>query len=200
MSADIFIEGSKLGDDSKYMDICCRNAFHKLLDPIRPERKPRLHPCGGRDRAFKDFITAHKLRRSCFVALLVDSEDPVEDLNKPWEQLKYRDNWDRPKGAEDDQVLFMTTCMETWIVADREALKSHFKHKLHENALPPLIELEQRERHDVLAKLEHATRECVNTFKKGMRSFEILEKLNPSVLRQHLPNFVRLERILKKQL
>lgn len=28
-------------------------------------------------------------------------------------------NWDPPTGATDNQVLLMTTCMETWIVADR---------------------------------------------------------------------------------
>ena len=200
MSAAIFIEGGKLGEDSKEMDVRCRKAFHALLDPICPKRKPSLHPCGGRDRAFKDFRTAHKQGRATFVALLVDSEDRVEDLNKPWEHLKERDNWDRPKGAEDDQVLFMTTCMETWIVADREALRSHFKHKLHENALPPQNDLEQRERHDVLGKLEHATRDCPNAFKKGNRSFEILAKLSPAELRARLPSFERLERILKEKL
>lgn len=200
MSAAIFIEGSKLGEDSKEMDVRCRKAFHALLDPICPKRKPSLHPCGGRDRAFKDFRTAHKQGRADFVALLVDSEDPVEDLDKPWDHLKIRDNWDRPKDAEDDQVLFMTTCMETWIVTDREALRIHFRHKLQESALPPLQDLERRDRHDVLEKLQKASRECSNSFKKGNRSFEILAKLSPAVLRQHLPSFVRLERILKEKL
>lgn len=200
MSAAIFIEGSKLGEDSKEMDVRCRKAFHALLDPICPKRKPSIHPCGGRDRAFKDFQTAHKQEKAKFVALLVDSEDPVEDLKKPWEHLKKRDNWDRPKGANDDQVFFMTTCMETWIVANREALKAHFKQNFQENALPPLHDLENRHRHDVLAKLEHATRNCPNTFKKGNRSFEILAKLSPTVLRSHLPSFKRMEDILKAKL
>ncbi len=200
MSAAIFIEGSKLGEDSKEMNIRCRKAFHTLLDPICPKRKPSLHPCGGRDRAFKDFRTAHKHGRATFVALLVDSEDRVEDLNKPWEHLKGRDNWDRPRGAEDDQVFLMTTCMETWIVADRDALKGHYKHKLQESALPPLDGLEQCERHHVLSKLEHATRDCPNAFKKGTRSFEVLAKLSPTALRHYLPSFNRLERILKEKL
>lgn len=200
MSAAIFIEGSKRGEDSKEMDIRCRKAFHALLDPICPKRKPGLHPCGGRDRAFKDFRTAHKQGRVTFAFLLVDSEDPVEDLNQPWEHLRRRDNWERPHGAADDQVLFMTTCMETWIVTDRAALRSHFKHSLQENALPPLNDLEQRGRQDVLNRLERATRECANSFRKGNRSFEILAKLSPAVLRDHLPSFERLERILREHL
>ncbi len=200
MSAEIFIEGSKRGEDSKEMDIRCRRAFHALLDPICPTRKPSLRASGGRGRAFRDFQTACKQGKATFVALLVDSEDPVDDLAKPWEHLKKRDNWERPKGAEDDQVLFMTTCMETWIVADREALKAHFKQKFEEGALPALHDLEQRHRYDVLSKLEHATRNCSNPFTKGNCSFEVISKLNPAVLRRHLPSFRRLEQILKEKL
>jgi hypothetical protein len=199
VSAAIFIEGSKRGEHSKEMDVRCRRAFHALLDPICPMRKPSLHPCGGRDRAFKDFCTAQKQGKASFVALLVDSEDPVEDLGKPWEHLKKRDGWDRPRGSKDDQVLFMTTCMETWIVADREALKTHFR-QLHEKALPPFHDLERRAREDVLHTLEHATRRCRSPFKKGNRSFDVLAKLNPAALRQHLPSFQRLERILQSKL
>jgi hypothetical protein len=199
VSAAIFIEGSKQGEDSKEMDVRCRQAFHKLIDPICPNRKPKLHPCGGRDRAFKDFKIAIKAGRDSFVALLVDSEDPVSDLNRPWEHLKLRDHWERPKVANDDQVLLMTTSMETWIVADREALRNHFQ-KIYENALPPLQDLEKRERKEVLKALTHATRDCSNPYKKGARSFEILAKLDHKVLSKLLPSFERLVTILRKKL
>ncbi len=51
--------------------------------------------------------------------MLVDSEYPVANIEKTWEHLKQRDNWDRPAGADDEHVLLMTTCMETWIATDR---------------------------------------------------------------------------------
>ena len=131
----------------------------------------------------------------------VDSEDPVADVEKTWAHLKARpdDNWDRPKGATDDQVLLMTTCMETLIVADRAALREHYKSNLQESALPPLENLEQRHRHDVQEKLLHATRDCSNQYTKGKRSFEILGKLNPDKLEQ-LPSFKRARRILDANL
>jgi hypothetical protein len=71
--------------------------------------------------------------------MLIDSEDPVVDIEKTWQHLKTGDNWERPAATSDDEVLFMTTCMESWIVADRETLKKHYGHKLHESALPPPI-------------------------------------------------------------
>lgn len=131
--------------------------------------------------------------------MLVDSEDPLTDVEKTWEHLKNRDNWDKPEGAVDEQALLMTTCMETWIVADRAALKEHYGHKLQETALPSLNDLEKRNRHDVHAKLVHATRDCSNAYAKGKRSFEVIGVLNPDVL-DSLPSFVRVVKILKDKL
>ena len=198
MSAHIYIEGG----ESKEDQIRCRAGFRKLIEKAGfSEGKPRLSACGGRGSAFDDFKTAHAGRKAGdYIAMLVDSEDPVADIENTWAHLKGRDNWDKPAGAVDEQVLFMTTCMETWIVADREALRDHYGHKLQENALPPLFELENRNRHNVHDKLVHATRNCSNYYSKGKRSFEILAEIDPAVLRQHLPSFVRIDRILGEKL
>ena len=98
--------------------------------------------------------------------MLIDSEDPPADLEAAWQHLKTRDNWDAPDGATDEQVLFMTTCMETWAVADRRTLAGHYR-DLQASALPPLIALETRSRHDVQDRLAHATRNCPNRYQKG---------------------------------
>ena len=198
MRAHLYIEGG----ESKEDQIRCREGFRKLLEKAGLSgRMPRLSACGGRGSAFDDFKTAHASRKvGDYIAMLVDSEDPVEDLEKTWDHLKSRDQWDKPAGAVDEQVLFMTTCMETWIVADRAALREHYGQKLQENALPPLDNLENRNRHEVHDKLVHASRDCSNAYSKGKRSFEVLAKLDPAVLKQHLPSFVRVDRILKEKL
>ena len=201
MSAHFYIEGSKTGVDSKEDQIRCRKGFRKLIEKTGFAGKmPRLSACGGRDNAFKDFKIAHATcRAGVYVAMLVDSEDPPADIKKTWDHLNIRDAWNRPSGAIDEQVLFMTTCMETWIVADRATLREHYGHKLQENALPPLHNLEHRDRHDVHDKLEHATRNCSNAYSKGKRSFEVLGILNPSAL-SYLPSFARIVSILKEKL
>jgi hypothetical protein len=48
--------------------------------------------------------------------------------------------------------------------------------------------------------LEGATKDCTNAYKKGKRSFEILEKLDGNALQANLPSFVRMIRILKEKL
>jgi len=161
---------------------------------------PRLVACGGRDAALSDFTRKHSSAIADFVALCIDSEEPLADVEAAWAHLQARDQWEQPAGAIDEQVLFMTTCMETWLVADRAALNEHFGNNLQDSALPPLNNLESRNRHDVQDKLMHATRDCSNPYEKGKRSFEVLGKLNPAVLEQHLPSFVRVRRILDNRL
>ncbi len=94
----------------------------------------------------------------------------------------------------------MTTCMETWIVADREAWLSHYGSDLNEVQLPPLVSLEGRERHSVQDALERATSTCSNKYKKGKRSFQVLAVLTRAALEQHLPSFNRNMRILEASL
>ena len=141
-----------------------------------------------------------KRKAGDYIAILADSEDPMEDIENTWVHLKMRDQWDKPVGAVDEQVLLMTTCMETWIVTDRTALRDHYGQQLQENALPSLDKLENRLRRDVHDKLVHASRNCLNAYSKGKRSFEVLAKLDPAVLKQHLPSFARVDRILKAML
>lgn len=208
MSAHLYIEGG----ESKEDQIRCREGFRKLIGKIGKDEEtgklcfaagkkmPRLTACGGRNSAFDDFKTAHShSKKGDYIAMLIDSEDPVADGKKTWDHLKARDNWDRPEGAEDDQVLLMTTCMETWIVADRAALQGHYDHRFQENALPPLIDLENRQRKEVYDKLAQATRNCSNAYAKGKRSFEVLGALNPSALKS-LPAFKRMAEVLEEKL
>jgi hypothetical protein len=201
VSGFIYIEGGGTAAHSKQADIRCREGFRKLLETCGFQgRMPRLVACGGRNAALNDFAVAHSSVKAGFVALWIDSEEPLADLEAAWMHLTMHDNWKQPAGTVDDQVLFMTTCMETWIVADRAALREHFGKELQDSALPPLNNLESRHRHDVHDKLMHATRDCSNAYAKGLRSFEILGKLNPEILGQHLPSFVRVCRILNARL
>ena len=94
----------------------------------------------------------------------------------------------------------MTTCMETWIVADRATLAEHYGADLQESALPALHALEGRARDAIQTALTHATRRCSNAYNKGKRSFGVLGQLDPATLSKYLPSFVRIRRILDASL
>lgn len=194
----IYIEG---GGESKDLRVQCRQGFRLLLERCGfSGRMPRLVACGPRSEVYSDFKTAHQNSEAGYAAMLIDSEEPVSNMEKTWDHLKKRDSWGQPVGAHDEQVLFMTTCMETWIVSDRDTLKEHYGSNLQESALPSLTDLEERNRHVIQDSLEHATRKCSNAYRKGKRSFEILGKLKPATMESHLPSFWRAKRILNNKL
>jgi hypothetical protein len=195
----IYLEG---GGDSSQLKIRCREGFRKLLAKCGfAGRMPSLVACGGRNAAFGRFETAHEIALDGeYVALLIDSEDPMVDIEAAWAHPKARDGWDQPSSANEEQALLMTTCMETWIIVDREALSRHYGQKLRPSALPPLANVESRPRHDVHNKLVNATEKYSNAYAKGKRSFEVLGELDPEALKTHLPSFVRVLRILNKKL
>jgi hypothetical protein len=200
VSSYIYLEGDG-GAQSKEVDIRCREGFRKLLENCGfHQRMPRLVACGPRRTAFEDFSSAYSKKQADYAGLWIDSEEPLAKLEAPWDHLQELESWTRPSDAVDDQVLFMTTCMETWIVADRAALTAHFGAEIQDSALPPLVHLEARSRHEIQDKLIRATRECSNSDQKGRRSFAILGKLNPDILEKHLPSFARVRRILGARL
>ena len=50
---------------------------------------PKLVACGGRDAAFDRFQTALETALAGeYVALLIDSEDPMADIEAAWAHLK----------------------------------------------------------------------------------------------------------------
>ena len=196
--ARLYVEG---GGDNKELKTRCREGFHKLLERSGfVGRLPRIIACGSRNDALDAFETALRRDAVNFVGLLVDSEDPIADIEETWGHLKARDEWDCPAGATDDQVMLMTTCMETWIVTDRAALRQHYKNCLQESALPAMSDPENRDRHIVQDALIRATRNCSNAYAKSKRSFDALANVNPVELARHCPSFARMVRILDEKL
>ncbi len=77
----IYVEG---GGGSKELAVRCREGFRKLLENAGfTGRIPRIVACGGRDEAYDDFKNALASGKYARLALIVDSEDPVQDIEKP---------------------------------------------------------------------------------------------------------------------
>lgn len=199
MSATIYLEG---GGDTNELRSRCREGFRKLLENCGFDgRMPQLVACGGRNRAYERFaIEQANKRNTDYVAMLIDSEVPLDELHAVWEHLKKHDGWEQPDGADDSQVLLMTTCMETWITADRKAIAKHYGKCLRDSVLPSTDDLELRSCHSIQQKLVDATSNCSAKYAKGKRSFEILAKLSPDELEKHLPSFSRARSILDERL
>ena len=201
VKAEIYAEGG--GPPSSETNSRCREGFTRLLQNCGLDNtKFQVTACGGGGDARNDFIDAHEEAAGAYyVALLIDSETPLTNIDETWGHLEIRGGqWQRPPNTQDDQVLFMTTCTETWIVADRAALREQFGPNIRTGDLPELDNLEQLSPGNLEKRLKAATQLCPAPYNKGRNSFEVLGKLNPDVLEQYLLSFRRARRILSDKL
>ena len=99
----------------------------------------KLVCCGPRNEAFQRFRDAINSRDDAVNVLLVDAEGPVN--KSPRRHLRDRDGWNLSFTRE-DTVHLMVQTMETWIVADSEALKDYYGQDFKANKLPKAADLE----------------------------------------------------------
>ncbi|GAB4422603.1 MAG: DUF4276 family protein [Bacteroidia bacterium] len=210
VNVKMYVEGAS---GSKEQRIRTQRSFSTLLTKAGfGGRMPQLIACGGKQQAYDDFCTAmrgssrQRKGQLSYPLLLVDSEDPLAELIEQtdhdfaWAHLHTRDRWKRPADSDSRQALLMATCMECWIAADRSSLSSYYGKEIAVQQLPPLHNLENRDRHDVLRSLQHATRTSKKPYAKGHVSFALLAEVNPVVLRQQLSQFRRMIAVLDEVL
>lgn len=192
MTVTLYVEG---GGDANPLKRRCREGFREfLLKTSLKKQMPRIIACGGRRKAYRKFCVAlAHAENGDFIALLVDSETAVAE--KPWLHLLHRegDQWERPEGADDRNVHMMVQVMESWFLADRDALSTYFGQKFNANALPAQRDIENLRKQDVLHGLSEATRSCAKgRYNKGHHSFEILAQIGADKVTSASPYAARL--------
>jgi hypothetical protein len=204
----VYVEGG-----STHLESDVRQAFAKFFakTELGEEKRPRIVVCGSRGNAYKRFNTAIINQDSAL--LLVDSEAPISSLNepqnnnnpyKPWEHLKTKDNWDKPKGAKDDDCHLMVQIMESWFIADWEAVSKYFGQGFKANAKPAQL-IEKIHKSDVKAVISKATRDCKTKEKydddtKGEHSFKLLALISPDKVMKASPWAKRfIDEIIKRK-
>ena len=178
MSVKLFVEG---GGNSKVLKSACRRGFSIFIEKAGAKnRMPRIVASGSRDQAYDQFKTAH-VQQNEVAMLLVDAEGPVSSAGS-WLHLQSRDNWPRPPGASNDQCHLMIQVMESWFLADREALAKFYRQGFRPNALPGNPgDVERIPKKDVEDGLDRATQATAKgSYDKGRHSFEILASLDPA--------------------
>jgi hypothetical protein len=187
----IYVEG---GGEGQLLDTLFRNAWNDFFKAAGLEgRMPRVIRGKGRQRAYELFRTAVANRApNELPLLLVDSEDPVLPNHTVWQHLNHRDGWERPPDAGEDDAFLMVQVMETWFLADREALQKFFGSQLTERAFSAWPDLEAVPKTTVLSALAKATANCRTSYAKGAVSFELLSTIDPAQVEQRCPHARRL--------
>ena len=146
-------------------------------------------PRQGESANFRHVYNGYRDSRTGEVPLLlVDAEDAIAPGHSVWQHLKARDNWDRPSLTEEDQAFLMVRIMETWFLADRTLLRDYFGPQLREHHLKQWPALEEVPKQTVLTALELATADCQRKYAKGRVSYELLGRVNPTLVETTCPH------------
>ena len=196
VSASLYVEG---GGDSKVLKTACRRGFRKFIENAGAAGGvSNIVACGSRGNAYRRFSKALS-DASVNALLLVDAEGPVTTQGA-WQYLKANDTWDRPATATDDQCHLMVQVMESWFLADADALASFYGQDFNRGPLPANRNIEQVPKQDVLVGLDQAARNTrKGGYKKGPDSYDILAKLNPAKVRGMSPFGERFIQALSSQ-
>ena len=188
MSAVIYIEGG--GDRDDNLARLFRRGWTTFFAGAGLQgRMPRVVRGGGRTNTFELFRTAvGNPRPGRIPLLLVDSETDVTAGQSTWQHLGARDGWERPPEAGNDQAFLMVQVMETWFLADRNALRRYFGARFREKALRQWPNLEVVAKDDVLDVLAKATAECPRRYTKGTVSFDLLARIDPARVEAECPH------------
>ena len=200
MSIKIYVEG---GGKKSGLRAECRKGFSTFLKKAGFQgRMPKIIACGSRNDAYGLFKIARNNNEICL--LLVDAEEPIPTGHKPWQHLKERDGWSKPSNATEEQCHMMVLIMESWFLADKEALWEYYGQGFRADIIPQYNQynnVEKVYKDDVLDKLRRATRDTTKgSYSKGSHSFNILATLNPDKIKQASPYAKRFLEQLDKQL
>ena len=147
--------------------------------------------CGSRNEAYRHFRDAHAKVEGGIVVLLVDSEARVGGRTAA-DHLTNQDGWDLQ--CVDDVVHLMVQTMETWIVADQEALTRYYGRGFRRNVLPLRHpNLEDVSKADIAQALNRATEGTrKGRYKKIGHARDLLQRIDPTTVRRRCPHCDRL--------
>ena len=178
MTFTLYIEG---GGDNRRLAAQFREGWTRFLAAAGLSgHMPRVVRGGSREQTFKQFTTeVARPGPGTLPLLLVDSEVPVAAEHSVWEHLHAHDRWSRPASTSDDDAFLMVQAMETWFLADRDAMRAYFGPRFVESALRRWPELEAVPKATVFDALKRATASCPKRYSKGKVSFELLAQVDP---------------------
>ena len=161
-----------------------RRGMDHFLGPVKQRARTRslswrLVPCGSRQETYRRFRDAcEKSDPNETQVLLVDSEGPVTRPARAHLRERVSDQWDL-SFTEDDTVHLMVQFMETWIVADPNALVDYYGQGFNVSKLPRRRDLEQEPKASVERSLKEATSSTgKGVYHKIRHASELLKRLD----------------------
>ena len=207
----VYIEGEGGGDPDrpkarKAKEGQFRKAWGAFLKPLRDHAIAvgvlyGFQPieCGSGESALDSFLNPLPKDAGALRILLRDSEKAVDDVSKPWQTLGKK----RPAWAGDDDVYLMVQCLESWLIADIEAVRQHYDGRgrpcFNDQKIPKWPDVEAVHRHTVQQVLEAATGTCGEPYHHAHGNV-IIGRVKLEGLKQRVRSAARLYDGLKQRI
>lgn len=143
----VYVEGGGDGKDTKSM---VRKGFSSFFGDI----VSTVVACGSRNDTFENYTRALETHPDAFNILLVDSEGPVSE--QACKHLKNLDWWNL-KAGQNEQCHLMVQIMESWLIADVDALKRFYGKGFNVKVIPRNPNVEEIPKLNVETSLKKAT-------------------------------------------
>ena len=203
----IYIEGGARGQD-RASSVELRKGFSTFFGELVEKAREKnirfsLIICGSTEITCKIFSQADKISQSEFLALLVDSDVAVSEDETPKSFLQKQPKLKKCdlKNVAENQCHLMVQVMETWFLADVDALKNHFGNDFKESKLRKNKKVEEIAKDDVLNSLKEATKDGKKGgYHKIQDGAKLLELINPNKVREAAPHCRRLFEIISAQI
>ena len=146
----------------------------------------------GRAEAIHDFQDACQSHPSSWNVLLIDSEGP--DDTQLFARLGL-------PAAQRDSVFWMVQLMESWFLADIQALKGDYRKGFQEARLIVKRDIERVHKNDVIKWLEDATKATQKgKYDKTAHAPRLLGLIDPALVRKACPNCRRIFEVFHARL
>ena len=185
-----------------------REAFSRFLGELTNEARRRgivwrIVLCGSRNQTYEDFLLGVRTHPDACNVLLVDAERPViaKVVREHLEAAPPEgDGW-KLGPANEDQLHLMAQMMESWFIADPQALATVYGKGFAASAVPKTRNVESISKADVVDALSRATKGTQKgEYHKMRHSPQILERLDAAKVEGRAPHCAALLHELRVQL
>ena len=138
--------------------------------------------CRDKDRTVDAFKTAVATDPGNFHVVLVDSDSAVSVPRLKHYRERFKGSW---KGVAERNCHLMVQVMESWFLADPDALKTFYSDGFNAKPLPKSKDVETVDKDTVLKALENATRKAKKgNYHKIKHASDLLSRIDPIVVRR----------------
>ncbi len=205
MEIKLYVEGGGKGSH-KRATIKLQQGFNAFFAELKESAQSKkisfkIIPAGNTQSTYDDFIFSVKNSPQSFNLLLVDSDSATDENESAhaFLQKKYK-KW-KLKTVKDEQCHLMVQIMESWFIADIDALKEFYGHGFSESAIPKNKNVEAIGKDKIESSLKTAT---AKTQKKEYHKIEhgskLLEFIKPQKVREAALHCERLFQIISEKI